>query len=116
MQPKTCGECAQWMCTLPARRKDDAPMERVCARGGRCVCRTMLADPACFEPLAGTPSRPAGNETATCGDCEEWRRSPQGRRREDCEAYRLCSKGGRLVCRTMRADPFCFVHRVVCVR
>ncbi|EFL53256.1 hypothetical protein DesfrDRAFT_0304 [Solidesulfovibrio fructosivorans JJ]] len=111
MQPKTCGECACWARTLPGRRKDDAYMERVCIKGSRCVCRNMLADAACFEPVAGDAFGPVINGADICGDCEEWARSPHGRRREDGETYRLCSKGGRPVSRTMRADPFCFIRR-----
>lgn len=84
-------------------------MERVCVKGHRPVCQSMLADPDCFEAKPGVVS--CGQvecEANTCGNCEEWDRADPGRRREDSETQRVCRKAGRLVSHSMRADSLCF--------
>lgn len=111
MRPKTCGECAQWLKTRSGRRKDDARVERVCVKGRRPVCKSMLADPDCFEPRPDVAPVPPVGEADICGDCQEWLCASPGRRLEDGESARVCRKGGRLVTRTTRADAFCFIRR-----
>jgi len=106
---KTCGECIEWRKTVSGHRKDDDEWDRVCPKGNRLVCKTMVADESCFETQRPEPPLNVEKKPPdTCGQCSEWLRTLHGRRKEDDKMARVCLKGKRLTYQNMQADEFCF--------